>query len=152
AKKYAPQEKPEWCWAACVSMLFAYYHHPVSQERIVKEVYGAPVNRPSGPGFVLASLLNRTWKDDHGDEFHSRLIGVFDPMFWQFTLDNVMLVRALEQAKPLIMGVGGHAVVLTAVDYLPTPMSPTILGAGVFDPWPGMGARRLSPRELFPVT
>ena len=34
---YSPQQKDEWCWAACCSMIFAFHGHPVSQRRIVED-------------------------------------------------------------------------------------------------------------------
>jgi hypothetical protein len=43
------QQQNEWCWAACISMVFAYYGHRVSQQRIVKEVWGRVVNMRKRP-------------------------------------------------------------------------------------------------------
>jgi hypothetical protein len=42
-------------------------------------------------------------------------------------------------------------VVLTAIDYLPAPEGPRLLGAGVFDPWPGIGPRDLATDEMVTV-
>lgn len=41
--------------------------------------------------------------------------------------------------------------VLTRLDYLRGPAGPLIQAGGVFDPWPGRGARGLAPDELVPV-
>jgi hypothetical protein len=34
------QKKTNWCWAASMEMIFDYWGHDISQEKIVKEVYG----------------------------------------------------------------------------------------------------------------
>ncbi len=40
------QHASQWCWAACISMIFQYYGHPVDQERIVEETFGTIVDMP----------------------------------------------------------------------------------------------------------
>jgi hypothetical protein len=75
---YKAQYQSEWCWAACISMLFGYYGHPVSQQRIVTEAYGAPYNMPAASGFTIAGALNRSWIDDDGQSFQSSLEAAFD--------------------------------------------------------------------------
>jgi hypothetical protein len=149
--KYDPQYQSQWCWAACISMLFRYYKHPVSQSRIVSEVYGAPVNLPAGAGFIVAQQLNRSWQDDLGGKFRSRLTAAFDADAGVVTLNNARIIDSLRRGRPLIVGAGGHAVVLTAVEYLDTAFGIQIQRGGVFDPWPGVGPRGLSPAELVPV-
>jgi hypothetical protein len=59
-----------------------------------------------------------------------------------------MLIEELDNDCPVIVGAGGHAMVLTALQYLMTPYGPNVTAAGVFDPWPGMGARALSLAEF----
>jgi hypothetical protein len=131
---YQPQYLSQWCWAACISMLFDYYGHPVAQQRIVSEVYGRIVDLPAGSGFVVAQELNRRWRDDRGRPFRSRLLAVFDVDANVMVMDNRQIVSALGNEEPLIIGTRSHAVVMTAVDFVPTPMEPTILQVGVFDP------------------
>ena len=70
----------EWCWAASMSMIFAYYGHSVSQERIVQEAFGSIQNMPGTPPEILAGL-NRVWLDDdhhefevHGDEISANVV------------------------------------------------------------------------------
>ena len=62
------QRMSQWCWAASISMVFSYLGHPVSQPRIVAEVYGSLLNIPQ-PGYLLAQQLNRSWLDDWGRPF-----------------------------------------------------------------------------------
>lgn len=135
------QQRNEWCWAACISMVFAYYGHRVSQQRIVKEVWGQVVNMPGLPGQILSDL-NRAWKDDGGGSFASRGDSLSANAF--------NAVKDLENDQPLIIGAMGHAMVLTALtgDINAQSGAWQIVEAVVRDPWPGRGGRRvLSPVE-----
>ena len=102
------QNRDQWCWAASLSMIFAYYGHPTSQERIVKEIWGRIVDVPRHVDDVMRDI-NRNWVDDRGRRF--RASG------WRLTLHPVELpkraARALAQDRPLIVGTLGHATVLT---------------------------------------
>ena len=149
---FQTQYRTEWCWAASISMIFSFYGHPVSQARIVTDVYGAPVNMPSGYGALMAALLNRTWKDDNGDRFRSRLTGAYDPAAGVRAVNNNMLVRELDQGHPVLIGTAGHAVVLAMMEYAKAFAGVgQVVRCGVFDPWPGRGARDLVPAEMLPV-
>jgi hypothetical protein len=132
-------------------MVFAYYSHPVSQARIVAEAYGAPANIPALSGFVMASALNRRWVDDNGEPFDAMLRAAFDAQSGVDAINNAIIIEALGDGHPLIVGARGHATVATAVRYVPTPLGPNILEVGVFDPFPGRGARHLLPDEMVPV-
>ncbi len=143
-----PQFQSQWCWAACISMLFAHHGFAVSQERIVREVYGAPVNMPAMAGAMIAGQLNRPWIDDRGRRFNARLGAAYDFDAGFRNLDNHMILAELAAGRPLVMGTRNHAIVLTALDYIPTPMGPNIIGGMAFDPWPGKGLRQLDHSEL----
>ena len=145
---FQTQQQTQWCWAASISMLFNYYGHPVAQERIVRSLYGTTVNLPSGTGWNIASRLNRDWTDDNNKPFESRLTAAYDYDAQVMTLDNAWIVNELDRGRPFIIGTKGHAVVATAVRYQPTQFEPIILAIGVFDPWPGRGARWLDYAEM----
>lgn len=139
--KQAYQQQNEWCWAACISMVFDYYNHAVDQHRIVKETWGVAANMPGQPADILRDL-NKKWTDDDGDDFHCQgdMLSV--------NLDTA--VKDLIDGHPLIIGALGHATVLTAVtsavDMLTTQF--VVEQVVVRDPWPGNGGRRLlSPVE-----
>jgi hypothetical protein len=148
---YQNQYQSQWCWAACISMLYRYYKHPVSQQRIVSEVYGGPVNMPAGAGIVLARQLNRRWRDDSGKDFKSELTAAYDFDARVFAINNNWIINELDQDRPFIIGAGSHAVVGTAIQYFVTPAGPYVTSIGVFDPWPGIGARGLNPAEMMPM-
>lgn len=127
------QYMSQWCWAACISMIFGYYEHPVSQARIVREAYGGIVNMLGSPHAILRSL-NRRWTDDNGEEFRVTA----DP----FTANYLTAIDDLKDDEPQLIGALGHAVVLTAMTYYITPNGPYVVSAIVRDPWPGRPSRR----------
>jgi hypothetical protein len=147
---FQSQLQSQWCWAASIAMVFSYYGHPVSQSRIVSDVYGSAVNMPAMAGIVMARELNKTWIDDTGQTFQAQVTGIFDAQAGVLGLTNQDIVQELDQGRPLIIGARTHAMVLTAVRYYVTPAGPNVVGAGVFDPWPGVGARALNPDEITP--
>lgn len=148
---YQSQDQSQWCWAACISMLFRYYKHPLSQDRIVEAVYGRKLNLPSGSGWNIASQLNRDWEDDNGKKFRSRLTAAYDYDARVMAIDNSWIINQLNDDRPIIIGTAGHAVVGTAIEYYVTPNGPYITAIGVFDPWPGRGARGLLPAEMVDI-
>lgn len=137
---FAYQQASEWCWAACIQMVFSYWGHPVSQQEIVRQTWGAIINMPAQP-IQIVKDLNRQWTDARGDEFSS----VGDV----FSANGVTAAQDLARDMPLIVGSMGHAMVLTAVSYDRAPNGQgQVTGAIVRDPWPGNGGRRpLSPGE-----
>ena len=147
---YHAQECPEWCWAACVSMVFAFHGHPVAQDRIVKEVYGKAACWGSGPTINIARQLSRDWTDDSGNGFTSSLVAAFDAQAGVNAINNPTIIAELDAGNPLIVCNTHHAMVLTAIEYRQTPMGPYVTGLGVVDPWPGAGAHALSPAESVP--
>ncbi len=133
------QSMNQWCWAACISTLFNYYGHPVSQARIVRQAYGGIVNMPASPNLIFRAL-NRRWVDDNGVPFTV----VADV----YTVNNVTAANDLQANHPLIIGTMGHAVLLTALTYYPTTNGPYIIGGIVRDPWPTRASRRpITPTE-----
>lgn len=136
------QHQSQWCWAACISMLFGYHGHPVSQARLVREAYGRIVDLPAMPATMLAQL-NRVWVDDHGIKFRA------SSSFGQTNAAAVATDLAADQ--PLVIGTKGHAVVLTSLRYRMTPTSlglnTQLLAAKVRDPFPGRGLRHLDAQE-----
>jgi hypothetical protein len=144
---YQPQLCPQWCWAASIAMIFAYHGHPVTQMRIVQQVYGSAVCFPAGNAMTIASQLSRNWVDDSGQPFSSRLVAAFDAQAGVYAINNQTIIQQLDSDQPMIFCNQHHAMVLTAIDYRPTSMGPYVMGLGVVDPWPGMGAHALSPAE-----
>lgn len=102
------QNRSQWCWAAALSMIFDHYGYSLSQEDIVRGVWGRISDMPRHVGGIMHDI-NRDWTDRRGRRF--RATGQ------QLTLDAyelpVQAARALAHNNPLIVGLPYHAVVLT---------------------------------------
>jgi hypothetical protein len=136
----------EWCWAACISMVFSYNGHRVSQARIVKEAYGSVMNMPGNYPALFGSL-GRSWTDDDGDDFTVSVNHLFAPDVGVANLDNSDLAQALEDENPVLYCTAQHAMVLTSMKYIGSK----VIDAWVMDPWPGYGLRHLAPAEMLPM-
>ena len=134
-----PQYRTQWCWAACIAMMFHYFKHPVQQDRIVRETFGSIVNWPATPKTIL-SALNRTWRDDNGKPFTARGLAL--------AVNPVIASRLLSRDIPMIVGSVGHATLLTAMEWTENAAGRYVInGIVVRDPWYGGRARRYSGRE-----
>lgn len=143
------QRQSYWCWAASISAIFAYYGHPVAQERIVAKVFGEAVNMPAYGG-QIAEATTGDWIDDSGRRFRAGCEVLWDNDAF-FGRPDALAQAAweLSAGNPLIIGSISHAMVMTALLY-------TLDQAGnawpqvitVRDPWPGQGRRYLSPYEM----
>jgi hypothetical protein len=138
------QLQSQWCWAAAISGVFAYYGHPVSQSEIVRAAYGDIVNMPGTPRAIMASL-NRPWVDDAGRSFRVTAD--------VFSSNWVTAAQDLARNQPLIVGSLGHAMILTAAEYTRFENgNGQMRSVIVRDPWPTNQRRRtLSPREAYGV-
>jgi hypothetical protein len=143
------QQQKFWCWAASISNIFAYHGHPVSQSRIVSEVYGDATNEAAF-GSTISEELDRKWIDDHGRSFRSTLTGLFDLRTGTAKINKYTVHRHLASNNPLIIGSAGHAMLMTGLRYTRDPRGPDVFEALVFDPWPGKGMRTLSRRQITP--
>src|SRR5207245_1216658 len=131
-----PQEESNWCWAACIQMVFRYNDLNISQGKIVQEVFGSRVNRPGAPEEILRAL-NRTWTDARGDDY--QVEGD------TYSVTPATAAQDLAADFPLIIGTLGHAMVLTAVNfYRDMNGNGQIVSAVVRDPFPGKGRRQIT--------
>jgi hypothetical protein len=145
------QQCPEWCWAACVSMIFHFYGHPVSQQQIVRQMFGNVVCLPAGFTRRIGEALSRTWTDDNGDRFTSRVVAAFDPENNIFAMNNMTVIEELSSDHPLLYCNTAHAMINYAVEYIPTRMGPNVRTVRVVDPWPSSPRlHALSPVEMIP--
>jgi len=75
------QQCDQWCWAACIEAAFRIGGYRVSQERIVKKIFGSEfVCRPAiGP--QIAHAVEGEWTDDRGHDFYAEFNLLADLMF-----------------------------------------------------------------------
>jgi Papain-like cysteine protease AvrRpt2 len=123
-----------WCWAASIESIFNYYGHPISQIRIVQEIFGEIVNLPADISVILRSL-NRVWVDDYGVPFRVKAD--------LNSATHLTIFEDLNRKQPLLIGSLSHAVVLTAMNYVPANPEPIITDWIVRDPSPNRPSRRV---------
>lgn len=137
------QRMRNWCWAACISNIFAWYGRPVTQSDIVDKIYGSDIDQPAS-GEQIFNAVNGSWTDSYGRPFHAQAGPLLDK---NFSFSNpyaaaIMSVDLLND-QPLIIGTEGHATVLTAMTYFNTVWGGQgILNLTVRDPWPYNENRR----------
>lgn len=146
----ATQEKPQWCWAASIAMVFARYGHALSQEHIVRQTFGDPADQAVAAN-VITHLLARPWKDGEGRGFEanasiSRVAERGPKAAYQ------TMISELASQRPLLIGVAGHAMVLVGIEFERLALNGgiRITGGKVIDPMPGRGLRRLGTEEARP--
>jgi hypothetical protein len=144
SRVYATQKQDLWCWAASISMIFAYYGYDVPQEQIVTDAYGGLVNERGRSMTHMAQLMHRDWRDSQGRWFRSQIVAAYDAAMNYIQLDNRFIVNELVSERPLLFGNMTHAMVLTAVTTWTSATGEVMLqNMGFMDPWPGRGLRGL---------
>lgn len=144
------QEKPQWCWAASIAMVFAHYGYDVSQEGIVRQHFGDSIDRAVSAG-EITSLLESAWRDGKGRTFATNAVVAQSPDKRPGPAHDIM-VSELGRMHPMVIGVAGHAMVLVRIEYdrLPGDGAIRLTGGTVIDPSPGRGLRRLLAHEALP--
>ncbi len=133
------QRNSNWCWAASLQMIFNYYGVTISQEQIVGRSYGVDPNGilPNWTGsFEVITMNLNNWSVDNFGRYYA----VQSSLFWGAPTP-LFLIQELSAQKPVLIGYksgpsSGHAVVVTALSYIPTPNGPSIQTIIVRDPWP----------------
>ncbi len=132
------QENSQWCWAASIQMVFRYYGIGITQSQIVSRTYGTDHwgNLPDWPASLQTIHNNlNNWSIDNNGHYYevSAEMGTGMP-------SPAFLVEELSNGNPVILGYntgqGGHAVVITALSYIPTDYGPQVQSIIVRDPWP----------------
>ncbi len=131
------QESPSWCWVTAPQMVHAYYGFHISQQELVSRRYRIPRDVRGSDDDITASLNVSACVDTGngivGISVHGRRVG--GPP------SPRALIRELSQGRPVIVTfmadpLVGHAVVITAVDYLQAPQGPMITSLSYRDPSP----------------
>ena len=152
AQAVRQQQCEQWCWAACISMIFNFYDHPLSQAEIVAATYGTVACLPSFGSTNVGRDLSRTYIDDRGIPFASRVVSAYDYFNGINTFNNQGVVDALSRNNPLVYANTAHAMIVYSVTYLPTALGPNIVRVDVVDPWPlNPRTHVLSSPEMIPA-
>jgi hypothetical protein len=131
AQTYRRQEMPNWCWAASISNIFAFYGHTVTQKDIVYAATGKKADSTASPA-MIAAQVNRPWADADGEKFEAHLAAAYDVFAHVLAINNRYIVNELSHGRPLLVCNTHHCMVITAVDF--TPLS--VRAVWVFDPLP----------------
>ena len=134
------QEKPHWCWAACLQAVLRHYGIAKEQGALVSEVYGAAINLPELSPAQLYHVLNNETPLADGTTCVVR--GRYYP---GTLLTPPVLYHELRANHPIMVvhetGQGtGHAVVIYGATF--TPFGAVCIK--YFDPTPGKGLARVS--------
>src|SRR5471030_126238 len=149
---HIPQDCPNFCWAASIAMIFAKHGHPIAQEDIVAQTFGGLVCKGAPNTLTIANDLSQSWVDKNGVPFTSTVTAAYDPTNHIVAIDNDVVIEELSNNRPLLICNTHHAMVLTVVDYLETPMGNSVKAGAVLDPWPlSPKWHYLDPVEFTPI-
>ncbi|MBI5548421.1 MAG: hypothetical protein HY901_31450 [Deltaproteobacteria bacterium] len=142
------QRMPQWCWAASLASVFAFYGVERTQEQIVAATYGRLENLPAfDPRQLFDKINSMSFRHDGGLDVTVGGFGVGAPQ-------PAFLLSEIRSGHPVIAwysngpGMGGHAVVIFGVRYSQTPTGPLVSFIKYFDPWPGNGTRVVQAAQL----
>lgn len=155
----AEQERPQWCWAACIQMIMRYYNVRVSQKEIVRRSFGTDPygNLPDLPGSLEMITRNvNGWgieNEADGKPYAVTCLLTTNPNMIPFVMHT-----GLEDNRPVLIGYNtesegvGHAVVVTGITYTGTfeEGNYQITSITVRDPWPGVGKKTYVGSDLGP--
>jgi hypothetical protein len=137
-KTSAQQQKENWCWAACIHMIFACSNYQVSQNRLVHSVL--PLSDDNRPvlGQQVKSAIDGYWVDDNDKPF-SAYCNVFIDLNRHFVRPDAIqrAAESLADGDLCIVGSEGHATVLTKIVDAGGGVAHRSLW--VWDPWPTIG-------------
>lgn len=147
------QERPYWCWAACISAVFGFHGYSVSQSDVVSKVFGSDFNTTADGPHIIAAI-DGDWTDNNGREFTAQGVVLLDSnVGFQNPSTSPIAAQELAAGRPLIIGAMGHAMVLSGMTYaVDTYSRGQPLALVVRDPWPRPGfppRRQLSGQEVF---
>lgn len=108
------QIKSNWCWAACVQMVLNYHGLKISQQDVVKRIYGNANGNQAGNVRQILYALKGTVTDERGKKFRLKSYA------GKTTLSE--LIYGLSSKHPIIVGLNtsneyDHAFLLTAIQF-----------------------------------
>ena len=146
----AKQEKQNWCWAACIQMVYSTQGIKVSQENIVKATLGVAVDVPGGAEQFMEAL--KGWKPSQSGRKS------LEASFYLGAPQLSTLTLSLKNKTPVILAISypgqdvGHAVVITAVHLEASSEGKEVTRVIIRDPAPMFssqkGKRVLTPDEF----
>ena len=140
------QARPDYCWAAAVSMVLEHHNITVTQESVVRRIMGR--NPEGGSAANLGQIvcaLNR-WSPSGS--------GSWVVQATPFATNPLSVLAEIGNNRPMVVGMKekdsffGHVCVLTGVEYSFDQFGrPHYHELSVFDPYPDRGSLDLEPSE-----
>ncbi len=129
------QHCSEWCWAACIQSLLNYQGIAITQEDLVKKVYGSLICAPANENQII-NAVNGLGFSYNG--VPQNISGKLYPIPSNLPIDTSKIIDDLSNNCPLIVGVinpsgGRHIVILTSIRYNSSFPESVVIR----DPWPG---------------
>lgn len=149
-----PQECQNWCWAACCEAIFGMSGYYIDQLLFVQKLFGGALSCSTATGPMIKSAIDGSWIDSSGLSFNAYCGIVMDTHYGVHHPNPLSVVwDELNAGRALITGTLGHAVVITAMEYVRTPVGTQTTAVIVRDPWPFSPNRRvLTPAEFYNVS
>lgn len=125
------QKESNWCWAASVAMVLNFAHVPVTQEQIVKQMFGRDVNKAATMVEIMRAIDG--WRS-HYEGKEVMVTAFLEPSMEQILHDlylNYPVILALKVGDKI-----GHAVVITAAKFTEVNGHKQVDYFLVRDPWP----------------
>ncbi|MGH6870863.1 MAG: hypothetical protein ACREHE_05085 [Rhizomicrobium sp.] len=123
-----------WGWTSAISLIFAYYGHPIAAQTIVDRAYGGSFGL-TGDFVENARQLNRPWVDESGRAFDCEIKPLFAVTPYAERIAIGQMIDALDRGQPVLLCDRQHTMVLTALTYASDPVSPIVKQATVVDAW-----------------
>lgn len=148
---FEEQKCPHWCWAACVKMVLQHDGLSVTQEDVVKRVFGAtdPGEAPCRPGKTEIALetLSGWIVDNRGTpseiKYSDRINRLSDDEISGYLSNHQPIIVNLRNMNKISKI--GDAVVMIGADYNDGQLSKVLIA----DPYPGRDAIRAIPIAEF---
>lgn len=142
------QDCYDYCWAACMHMIFTLNGHTLSQESIARQALNIAEDNPTpcasiGGSLKFRNALSRKYVDQDGNSFRVKLNAFFDPGNGISTMDNRLVASALSAGRPLIYCNQTHAMVNYKFVYEDGPLGIVPRQVWVVDPWPPNVRKRM---------
>jgi hypothetical protein len=142
-----PQKQEYWCWAACIEMILRGYGINVTQEQVVRRIFGGKYNRPINSNDF--KRIEGAVKRQQGAAIVR--VGV--------NANRFFAIEQWVEGRPVILGYHlptqsvGHAVVLTAATVYRHPADKMLLTPAltVRDPVQPGTPRQLTNKEMLGI-